>query len=133
MAKKNNTPEELDLKEFMKLEEAPEGVRKRKVDYKTVLEKILGRALSVRAIANIMKAHATDKKEVYYSEVTGFLQRLAKKKEYKVERRIGAVVYYCVTRAGIKPAVKSRKKWKEKAEESQAPEESVEIHEVGEE
>jgi len=131
MAKKTNTPEELNVEEFMKLEEAPDGVRKRKVDYKVVLDEILGRALSVRAIANIMKAHATDKKEVYYSEVTGFLQRLAKKPEYKVERRIGAVVYYCVTRVGIKVALKDEKDKKGKKEE--APQEEIEIDEIGEE
>jgi len=104
--KKNATPEELEMEEFMKLEEAPEGVRRRKVDYDAVIGAILGRALSVRKIASIMMDNAVGKADVYYSEVTGFLTRLSKKAGFKVEKRAGEVVYYRVTKTGIPKASK---------------------------
>lgn len=95
---KELTPEELSLDEFAQLEEAPEGARRHKVNYEKVLEEIEGHAMSVKKIGRIIMAHAEDKKLVYYSEVTGFLQRLAKSKRWKVEKKFKDIVYYRVTR-----------------------------------
>lgn len=98
MTEKAKKVEEIAVKDFLKLPEAAPEFRRRKVDYEAVIAAITDRVLSAAGIAKIMMAHATNKKKVYYSEVTGFLDRL-EKKGYKVEKRAGSVVYYYVHKA----------------------------------
>ena len=87
---------EISLEEFFKLPETPEGGGGRKVNYDAVIEEILNRPLTAKAIAEIMLKHSTDKEKVWYSEVTRFLKTLAKKPEYEVLVRSGSVKYFLV-------------------------------------
>jgi len=86
---------EISLEEFLQL--PTERRQKGKVNYDAVLKEIEGRALTVSAIANIMLKHSENKKKVYYSEVTNWLERISKR-GWEVLVRQGNVKYVLVRR-----------------------------------
>ena len=86
----------ISIDEFLKLpEEAP---RRSKVNYDAVLAEILGKPVTIRTIQDIMLKHSTGKRKVYYSEVTGWLERLAASGKYEVLVRYGNKKYVLVRR-----------------------------------
>lgn len=88
--------EDITLEEFEALPDTRGEVSK--VDYDAVIEAILGKPVSVKSIMELMKEYSTGKKRVYYSEATGFIDRLTGRKGFKVRIGYGEKKFILVTK-----------------------------------
>ena len=87
--------EELTLEEFESLPDTKQAGAK--VDYTAVLAEITGRPMTIGSIQKVMKANSHNKPKVYYSEVTGWLDRLSTRSTWDVRFGFGKKKYVLVT------------------------------------
>lgn len=88
---------EITVKEFETLPEATGG-RTKKVDYDQLVDKLAGRVLSIKGVAQEMKNCSNGlKTKVYYSEVLGAIDRLKESGRLDFQRRQGDVIMYHFT------------------------------------
>lgn len=97
--------EELTLEEFEALPDTKEAGAK--IDYPAVLEEIVNRPITIGSLQKIMLKHSHNKPKVYYSEATGWLDRLSTREQWDVKFGYGDRKYVLVTRIVKAPVEKT--------------------------